>query len=205
MSSPGSSRLPCGAAVDDLLEQVATGRGERDSHQRSCPHCGAALAELAALWAPVLAAASAHLPVVPGLAAGVMQLVRRVAADTWWTLDITGGGAVRVAARVVALVARDAARAVPGVRAALGRSTEAVAARRAERASLEHLHPHAAVGVLGRTAAVEVALAVELDGRPVRATAAQVQGAVVRALQRDIGLRDVVVNVTVDDVLPRRR
>ena len=47
--------LPCGADVDALLEQVADGHGaDRDAHQRDCVHCQAALAEFAALWAPVI-------------------------------------------------------------------------------------------------------------------------------------------------------
>jgi hypothetical protein len=43
------------------------------------------------------------------------------------------------------------------VRVALGRSTHSKLAELAEQASLKHRHPHAAVGVLGRTAVVDLA------------------------------------------------
>jgi uncharacterized alkaline shock family protein YloU len=47
-------RLPCGADIDDLFEQVADGRPPTDpAHQQSCPHCRAALPEIANLWEPV--------------------------------------------------------------------------------------------------------------------------------------------------------
>src|ERR1700753_1671328 len=48
----------------------------------------------------------------------------------------------------------------PGVRVALGRSTHSTLAARAERATAAHRHPHAAVGVLGQTAVVDLAVAV---------------------------------------------
>ena len=41
---------------------------------------------------------------------------------------------------------------IPGVRVALGRSTESKIAALAEKATFGHRHPNAAVGVLGRTA-----------------------------------------------------
>ena len=46
-------RLACGTATDDLLAQVAEGRGaDRDAHQRDCRTARRALAEYAARWAP---------------------------------------------------------------------------------------------------------------------------------------------------------
>jgi hypothetical protein len=49
---------------------------------------------------------------------------------------------------------------IPGVRVALGHSTQGEIAALAEKATLGHRHPHAAVGVLGRTAVVDLAVAV---------------------------------------------
>jgi len=44
----GADRLPCGASVDSLLEQVADGAPRSDpQHQRDCPHCRAAVPEVA--------------------------------------------------------------------------------------------------------------------------------------------------------------
>jgi uncharacterized alkaline shock family protein YloU len=198
--SPLPSELPCGRRVDELLEQVAQGRGgQRDAHQADCPHCQATLVELGRLWAPVSRDAAAPLSPPEGLVAAVMQGVRRSVADVWYTFELADGGAIRVATRVVAVIARDAARRVPGVRAALGRSTAIRLAQLVERSTLRHQHPHSAVGVLGRTAVVDVALAVEY-GPAMQQLAQQVQAEVGRALREGIGLEMVTVNVTVDDV-----
>ena len=111
-------------------------------------------------------------------------------------------GVVRIAARIVATLARDAARTVPGVRVALGRSTHGNVAALAERATCQHHHPYAAVGVLGRTAVVDLAVAVSY-GEPVHEVARHIQRQVIATLRDEIGLQTVAVNVnvTVDDVL----
>jgi uncharacterized alkaline shock family protein YloU len=193
--------LPCGADVDLLLEQAATGRGaDRDAHQRGCVHCQAALAEFTALWGPVAELAATPVAAPPGLTAAVLSQVRGLVHDVWHTLEITETGAVRVAARVVAALARDSARKIPGVRVALGRSTHGTLAALAEKASFGHRHPDAAVGVLGRTAVVDLAVAVGY-GDPAHEVARDIQRQVAAALRDQIGLRDVTVNVTVDDII----
>ncbi|WP_375484373.1 Asp23/Gls24 family envelope stress response protein [uncultured Jatrophihabitans sp.] len=200
-SDDGGQRLACGAGVDDLLEQVAEGQAHRRSeHQNACAQCEAALTEFVALWAPVSTAVSAPVALPAGFTASVMSQVRRLAQDVWYTLELTEGGSIAIAARVVATLARDAARSVPGVRVALGRSTAAKAAQLVERATLGHRHPHAAVGVLGRTAVVDLALATRY-GQPVQDVARAVQQRVTDELRKGIGLRNVTVNVTVDDIL----
>jgi hypothetical protein len=109
--------LPCGADVDALLEQVADGHGaDRDAHQRDCVHCQAALAEFAALWAPVIDTAARPVPAPPGLTAAVMSQIQVLVRDVWYTLQTTDLGVIRIAARIVAALARDSARMVPGVR-----------------------------------------------------------------------------------------
>ena len=198
---PAGSALPCGREVDELLEQIADGRGEdRDAHQRNCPHCQAALAELAALWQPVRELAAEPVQPPAMLAETVMRRVHQMVNDVWYTLQLTELGSMKIAARVVARLARDTARQVPGVRVALGRSTQSRVARIVEKATLSHRHPHAAVGVLGRTAAIDLAIAVSY-GEPVHDVAREVQQQVTRRLREAIGLESVTVNVTVDDVL----
>ena len=197
----GTATLPCGAEVDLLLEQVADSRAAGlEAHQRECVHCQAALRELAALWGPVTALAEAPVPAPPGLTASVMSQIRILVRDVWYTLQTTNLGTIRIAARIVAALARDTARMVPGVRVALGRSTNSKLAGLAESATFQHRHPHAAVGVLGRTAVVDLAVAVTY-GTPVHEVAREVQQHVIATLRDHIGLQAVAVNVTVDDVL----
>jgi uncharacterized alkaline shock family protein YloU len=163
-------------------------------------HCQAALSEFITLWGPVAELAAAPVPPPPGLAAAVMSQVRALVRDIWYTLEITESGAIRIAARIVATLARDSARMVPGVRVALGRSTQGGLAALAEKATFGHRHPHAAVGVLGRTAVVDLAVAVSYN-QPVHELARNIQRHVTATLRDQAGLQSVTVNVTVDDIL----
>lgn len=193
--------LPCGADVDVLLEQVAQGRGaDRDAHQQACVHCQAALGEFTALWGPVAELAAAPVSAPAGLVAAVMGQVHRLVQDVWYTLEVTEIGAVRIAARIVAALARDCARTIPGVRVAFGRSSHGRVAALAEKATLGHRQPDAAVGVLGRTAVVDLAVAVGY-GDPAHRVAREIQRQVTATLRDQVGLRNVTVNVTIDDVL----
>lgn len=196
-------RLPCGRPVDALLEQAADGRGgDLDDHQANCVHCQAALREFTSLWAPVRELAAEPVPVPADLARRVLAHIHRLVDNVWYTMQVNDLGAVRVAARIVAAIARDAARTVPGVRAALGRSTlDRRLARLVETATRSHRHPNSAVGVLGRTASVDLAIAVQY-GQPIPDVAREVQRRVGQELRDMVGLRDVTVNVTVDDVGP---
>ena len=197
----GTAALPCGTDVDLLLEQVAAGRGaDRDAHQQQCVHCQAALSEFAALWAPVAELAAAPVPAPPGLAAAVMSQIRSLVRDVWYTLEITESGTIRIAARIVAALARDCARMIPGVRVAFGRSTQGKIAALAEKATLGHHHPHAAVGVLGRTAVVDLAVAITYND-PAHVVTRNIQRQVIATLRDQVGLQSVRVNVTVDDIL----
>jgi uncharacterized alkaline shock family protein YloU len=196
-----ATSLPCGAEVDLLLEQAADGHGaDWDAHQQFCVHCQAALGEFTAVWEPVAELAAAPVPAPPGLVAAVMSQVRRLVHDVWYTLEVTEIGVVRIAARIVAALARDSARMIPGVQVALGRSTHGKVAALAERATLGHQHPHAAVGVLGRTAVVDLAVAVGY-GTPAHEVAREIQRHVTDTLREQVGLRDVAVNVIIDDIL----
>ncbi|HEY2288050.1 MAG TPA: hypothetical protein VGH88_20115, partial [Streptosporangiaceae bacterium] len=136
--------MPCGADVDLLLEQVAGGRAaDRDAHQRQCVHCQAALGEFTAVWAPITALAATPVAAPPGLAAAVMSQLRSLVRGMPYTLQLTELGAVRIAARVIAALARDSAQMVPDVRLALGRSTHGLLAAVADKATAGHRHPDA--------------------------------------------------------------
>jgi uncharacterized alkaline shock family protein YloU len=195
------SRLACGADVDELLEQAAHGRaGQLTDHQRGCPHCQAALREFSRVWEPVRSLAAEQVSLPASVRGAVARQIRKLTADAWYTLDLADGGAIRIAARVVARIARDAARQVPGVRVAFGRSTRAGIAGRAEAATLRHRHPSEAVGVMGRTAVVDLAVTAQY-GRELDAVGRGVQERAIAALRSNAGLRDVLVNVTIDNVI----
>jgi uncharacterized alkaline shock family protein YloU len=195
-----ATSLPCGADTDLLLEQAAQGRGaDWDAHQRLCVHCQAALGEFTVLWEPVAELAAAPVPAPFGMVAAVMSQVRRLVHDTWYTLEATEIGAVRVAARIVAALARDTAQLVPGVRVALGRSTHGKAAALTEKATFGHQYPSSAAGVLGRTAVVDLAVAIGY-GHPAPQVAREIQRRVTAILRDQVGLQGVTVNVTVDDI-----
>jgi uncharacterized alkaline shock family protein YloU len=192
--------LPCGHDIDEVFEQVADGHGEElTDHQRGCVHCRAAITEFTRLWAPVRASIRTPLPTPGEIVRAVASRVHRLVKETWYTLELTDGGSIQIAARVVARIARDTARRVPGVRVALGRSTSGRLARLAETATLGHLQPNAAVGVLGRTAVVDLAVAVTY-GDVIDEIVRAVQADVRRELERSVALKQVTVNVTVDDL-----
>jgi uncharacterized alkaline shock family protein YloU len=197
----GTTRhLACGAAIDELLEQAADGHaGQLTSHQRHCPHCQAALPEFSRLWEPVRSLAAEHIAVPATLKTAVASQIRKLIADVWYTLQLSDSGAIRIAARVIATIAREAAGTVPGVRAAFGRSTHSAPARPAGKATPRR-HPHAAAGVLGRTAVVDLAIAAHYGSR-LDAIARQVQQRAIADLRAKTGLHDVTVNVTIDDVI----
>jgi uncharacterized alkaline shock family protein YloU len=199
--SGANQYLACGADVDELLEQAADGHASQfTSHQRDCVYCQAALGEFARVWAPVRSLAAEQVAVPAALKSAVASQIRKLVADVWYTLQLNDGGAIRVAARVVARIAREAASGVAGVRVAFGRSTHSRMAGLVERATLRHRHPNAAVGVLGRTAVVDLAIAVQY-GDEVDAVARAVQRRAIAELRSRVGLQDVTVNVTVDDVI----
>jgi uncharacterized alkaline shock family protein YloU len=194
-------QLPCGRSWDELLEQVARGDGDvLSAHQVTCPHCGAALAELAQVWAPVRVLAAEQVRAPRGLLDRVMHQVRDVARQHWHTVVPSERGSTRVAARVVATLARLAAGRVPGVRVALGRTSDPAAAHRAAAATDAHAWPGAAIGVAGGSTVVDLALAVRY-GVGLHELAEQVRRVVVGDLRRLAGLEHVEVNVTIDDVL----
>jgi uncharacterized alkaline shock family protein YloU len=199
--SATTRHLVCGADIDELLEQAADGdAGQLTDHQRRCLHCQAALKEFSRVWEPVRSLAAEHVAVPATLKTAVASQIRKLVADVWYTFHLSDDGAIRVAARVVATIAREAARNVPGVRAAFGRSIHSTAAGAAEKATLRHRYPRAAVGVLGRTAVVDLVIAAQY-GSQLDAIACEVQQRAIAEVRAKAGLHDVTVNVTIDDVI----
>ena len=112
--SGAKQHLACGADIDELLEQAADGNAAQfTSHQRDCLYCQAALGEFARVWAPVRSLAAEQVAVPAALKSAVASQIRKLVADVWYTLQLDDGGAIRVAARVVARIAREAASGSP--------------------------------------------------------------------------------------------
>lgn len=199
-----SRHLACGACVDDLLTQVTERTPARDpEHQRSCPHCRAALAELTGIWAPVNDLAAEDVRAPAGLLAAVMERVRALPRHSWHAVILTDRGETRIAARVVGAVARLAAESVPHVTLALGggrtareHSLEQIASAQAEAAT--------DIGVAGTTVVVDVKVVVDTEAR-IPAVAQQVRTQIARHIAAFTGLTTAEVNITVVDVqLPER-
>ena len=194
-------RLACGCEVDEVLEQAADGHaGQLTEHQRGCPACQAALAEFSRLWEPVRGLAAEHVAVPAAIKAAVAYQIGKLVSDVGYTLHLADAGALRIAARVVAQIARDAANSAPGVEVAFGRSTHRRIARTAEKATLRHHGRHAALGVLGSTAVVDLAIAVHYDHQADK-VAREVQRRAIAAIRTRAGLDNITVNVTIDDIV----
>lgn len=192
--------LACGALVDEVLEQVADGDGDRlTDHQQHCPHCQAAITEFTRIWSPVRQLADEPVRVPHRLKASVMRQVDKLVHDIGYTLELSDAGAMRVAARVIAAIARDAAHRVPSVRMVLGCTTQSPVTNLL--GTRDHRPLTGGVGVLGRTAVIDLAVAVTY-GEQLHHVAHEIQRRVKAELQNNVGLQAIVVNVTVDDVLP---
>ncbi len=198
-------RLPCGATVDDLLEQVTEGTPPRDAaHQRACPHCRAALAEFEDLWAPVGELAAEEVRAPAGLLQAVMAQIRDLSRNNWSAVLSDPAGQTRIAARVVGAVARLAAESVPHVTLALGGGRVATSTRTAvDPALVAGARGEAAtdVGVAGSHVVVDVQIAVDF-GAPMQQVAAVVRDRIARHIAEQTGLVTTQVDVTVVDVRP---
>ena len=185
-------RLTCGAETDELLEQVADGHASQlTSHQRDCVHCRAALGELGTLWNPVRDLAAAPVQVPPGLTAAIISHIRRAVRGAGYTLQINEAGVIRIAVRVIAVLARASASRVAGVRLALGRPGGSAVTTPARPARNRPDPIRTTAGALGRTAVVDLAVAVSYD-RPVRHVARDIQRQVAIALRGDLGLQNEI-------------
>lgn len=198
MSAPPTRRLPCGADVEALLEQVADDvvpDAATAEHQRTCPFCGPALEELAAAWAPLDAEDTAAAPET--LQASVMERVVTHATHGWHAAVAAHDGMTRVAAWVVAVVARRAAAGVAGVHTVAGEVSPDGAAVTDVRASFRRRgQDETFTGT-----AVVVSLTVTVGaGVPIPPLVAQVRRVVTRHVRLLTGLSAVRVDVHVADL-----
>ena len=187
--------LPCGTPVGDLLERVADGE-PLTPHQRGCPYCGAALAELRGLWEDLAELRGERVAVPPGLLAGVMRRARALPRRPPALPEVAGWrpgrevvavlagprGVTRIAERVVLDVVRAAAAdAVTGLRV-LSAEAEAEA----------------------EPLAVRLRVAVPY-GPSLPEAAARVRALTAARLEGQCGLGGAVVDVVVADILAGSR
>jgi uncharacterized alkaline shock family protein YloU len=191
-------RLTCGRQVDDVVAQVAAGQdGDRDAHQRECPHCHAALAEYGRLWAPLTELAAEKPSAPDSVLENVLRRIRGAVEHADYGVLESPLGRTRISARVVVAVARESAQAVPGVRVALGkhitRSTDGAAVNPAGGAGV-------VAGVAGRSTAIEITLAAD-HGADLHRLGEHVRAAVAAAVRALTDLEPVQVTVVIDDIL----
>ena len=199
--SGNPDRLPCGARVDDLLAQVADNAAPRDpAHQRTCRHCRATLAELTALWQPVQDLAAQDVQAPSDLLETVMARVRQLPRSTWHAVipGDHGYGQTRIAARVVAAVARLAAESVPEVTVALGGGRTAGDLTDADLTG-HHGGTATDVAVAGSHVVIDVQIVVD-HGAHLLDVARQVRDQISRHITAHTGLSTAEVNVNVTDI-----
>lgn len=200
-------RLPCGVVFDDLLEQVADDRAPNDAaHQANCPHCRATLAELTDVWAPVRDLTESDSEPPESLTTSVMQRVVAIATHGWHAVVTEPLGVTRIAAWVVAVVARRAAERVDGVGLVRGRISPPAAAIAQVRAAFDRAQPTqgqrnqaAGIGVAGRRVVVTIDITAE-PGYPLPALAGQIRRSVIEHVSALAGLDVVEVDVRVVDL-----
>lgn len=200
-------RLPCGTRFDDLLDQVADDIPPSDpEHQASCPHCRATLAELADIWAPVRAVAQEPNPPPDTLTASVMERVVAIATHGWHAVLKDTPGVTRIAAWVVAVVARRAAAGVSGVGQVRGQISPSASAIADVKAEFDFAQPTpgqrtqaSGIGVAGRRVVVSITISAGA-GQPLPALAEEIRTAVTRHVQALTGLDVIEVDVHVADL-----
>ena len=200
-------RVPCGAWLDDLLEQVADGTPPADlAHQEACQHCRAALAELAELWIPVRRLAAVNVTAPSSLTSTIMERVHAMSAHGWHSVLTGQSGVTRIAAWVVAVIARRAAAGVPGVGTVHGQVTPPAAVFGSVHAEYPPDRPSrpqraaaAGIGVAGRRVVVCIAVTAAA-GRPLPALAEQIRRRVRAEVSTLTGLAVAAVDVEITDL-----
>jgi uncharacterized alkaline shock family protein YloU len=202
----GGERLRCGRWVEDVLSQVADGRGDdRDAHQQRCPHCQSALAEYVRLWAPVTELAAERVSAPDSILENALRRIRGAVEHLDYGVVESSRGRTRISARVVIVVARRSAQAVPGVRVALSKH---LAGRPGDRGGIhgdrDAVDPadgsDVVAGVAGRSTAIEITLAADY-GVDLQHLGEHVRAAVTAEVRALTDLEPVNVTVVIDDVL----
>jgi uncharacterized alkaline shock family protein YloU len=198
-------RLTCGRPVEDVVAQVAAGRGgERDAHQRRCPHCHAALAEYERLWAPLTELAAEKPSAPDSIVENALRRIRGAVEHADYGVLESPLGRTRISARVVVAVARESAQAVPGVRVALSKHiTRRSGGRSDVRGDGIAVNPaggaEVVAGVAGRSTAIEITLAADY-GADLHRLGEHVRAAVAAEIRALTDLEPVQVTVIIDDI-----
>ncbi len=200
MSVPGTDRidrddrLSCGRSVEDILTQVADGRGgERDAHQASCTHCQAALGEYDRLWEPLRELAGQQVAAPDSIVEAALRRIRgAVEHGDYGVLDSTHG-VTRISARVVVVAARETAQGVPGVRVAVSRHATG------DERMVGRVGAEVTAGVAGRSTAIEITLAADY-GLDLQELSERVRREVASRVRTLTDLEPVQVTVIIDEV-----
>ena len=215
---PDTDRLPCGAPIDRLLDQVSAGTAsDRTDHQEQCPHCQAALAEYDRLWTPVRELAADDVKAPDSLLDETLRRLRSTTSDPTFASIPGPDGTTRVSARVIVVTARETAQDVEGVRIALGKivgpearspgdpaaddenqSDDSLIGARVEGPARDD-GPRVVAGVAGRSTAIEITLAAQY-GVDLIALGERLRADVARRIGTVTGLHPVTVSVVIDDV-----
>ncbi len=183
-------RLPCGVALDALIDQVVGREQPRDSpHQSVCAHCRSALRALGEAWGELQAFAGEPVAVPKGLSEQIMVRIKLLISRTSESVVLSGPrGETLIAERVVGQIARRAALSVPGVVLATALRVTA--------------EPGAAADSddTGR-ARLSLRLAI-IFGPPVDALAAAVRARVSEHVRDQTGVSVSAVDIAVEDVIP---
>jgi uncharacterized alkaline shock family protein YloU len=204
-SHAGGERLTCGRRVEDVLAQVADGRGvDRDAHQRRCPHCQAALAEYDRLWAPITELAAEKVSAPDSIVEIALRRIRETVEHLDYGVLESERGRTRVSARVVVVAARESAQGVPGVRVALSRQIARRTGNRGEiRGDGAAVDPpggtEVVAGVAGRSTAIEITLAADY-GVDLLRLGKDVRAAVTAEVRTLTDLEPVYITVIIDDL-----
>jgi uncharacterized alkaline shock family protein YloU len=200
---PGSRQLVCGRSVEDVLTQVAEDRAaERDSHQRQCPYCQAALSEYDRLWTPIRELAAETVSPPQSIVDSVLRRIRSAVEHSGYGVVESPNGLTRISARVVVVTAREAAQAVPGVQVALSkRITDSIGNGDGSSGGYygEGGDPEVTAGMAGRSTAVEITLAADY-GLDLRRLGERVRAQVSARIRALTDLEPVQVTVIIDDV-----
>jgi len=113
----GPDRLPCGVALEPLVNQVADDQPPADpAHQNGCPYCQTALRYLRQGWADVQMLTREPVPIPPRLTARIMTRVRALARDVTDSILLSHPrGGTRISHAVIGQMVQRVASAVPGV------------------------------------------------------------------------------------------
>jgi uncharacterized alkaline shock family protein YloU len=198
-------RLTCGRPVEDVVAQVAAGRGgERDAHQRRCPHCHAALAEYERLWAPLTELAADKPSAPDSIVETVLRRIRGAVEHMDYGVLESARGRTRISARVVVVIARESAQSVPGVRVALSKHIAGGTGDPSDiRGDGTAVNPaggaEVVAGVAGRSTAIEITLAADY-GVDLHRLGEQVREAVAAEVRALTDLEPVQVTVIIEDI-----